>query len=104
MEAGGEAHTGHFRSAEYSTAHRSSALTLPKPQPSLRQGLLKCRSYRNGEMIPSVKCLPYKHEDLSSDPNNDQKARHGSVPVIPALGKQGQKDPGGLAGLAGPAS
>lgn len=50
------------------------------------------------------KVFAVQNEDLSSDPNNDQKARHGSVPVIPALGKQGQKDPGGLAGLAGPAS
>lgn len=45
-------------------------------------------------MIQSVKCLPHKYEDLSSDPSNQPKSQAWqSAPVIPTLGKQGQKDP-----------
>lgn len=45
-------------------------------------------------MISSVKYLPHKYEDLGSDPSNQPKSQAWqSVPVIPTLGKQGQKDP-----------
>lgn len=39
------------------------------------------------EMVQSVKCLPYKHEDLNSDPQYHIKA---------VLGRQTQEDPRGL--------
>lgn len=54
---------------------------------------------RTGEMTQWVKCLLYKHEDLSSDPPSthikNQMWQH--APIIPVLG-MGSEDPGGLPG------